>query len=76
MARELCDYFEKGYASYYLVDYVPTVSAQIDADQIAQVFEFLQATADLAPKKKRAVNALNKADALTEELEGRIRLST
>ncbi len=76
VAHQVCEHFENGDSIYYLVDYQPTISAELDTGTLSRIYAYLQSIADLNPKKKRLVNALNKAEALTDELENRIRLST
>lgn len=72
LSKELCESYEKGYSPYYVADYRPPVCAEIDVWPVWGVYDFLRVAAELAPKKKRLVNALKKAGKLTDQLEKRI----
>ncbi|MBD3392487.1 MAG: S1 RNA-binding domain-containing protein [Chitinivibrionales bacterium] len=76
LASEVCLRFEKGDSIFYLIDYHPRISTEFDVSSLGAIIDFLREVADLAPKKKRVLNALKKADALTGELENRVALST
>ncbi|MFP4415726.1 MAG: S1 RNA-binding domain-containing protein [Chitinispirillaceae bacterium] len=76
LATQVCEHFEKGDSIYYLVDYQPAISADLDTGTLSRIYAYLQSIADLNPKKKRLINALKKDNALDEHLENRIRLST
>ncbi len=76
LASEICSRFEKGDSALLLVDYHPQISAELELSSLSAVFEFLRGLADLAPKKKRVMNALRKANQLTDALENRIKLCT
>jgi len=71
-AQELCDCFEKGYTPFYCADYVPAICAELDVWGVWRVYDFLAFTEELAPKKKRLINALKKNDKLSVQLENHI----
>jgi uncharacterized protein len=75
LAADICSHFTKGDTVYYLIDYNPAISAELDASSLNAVYDFLQDSAGLAPKKKRVLNALKKAGALNDIIENRIKLS-
>lgn len=74
VVKSIIEHFEEGDSIYYLHDYVPSISAHVTPDLLSEIFAYLQEIKDLAPKKKRLVNTLKKADALTREAEKRIEL--
>jgi uncharacterized protein len=75
LATTLCSAFENKDMPYYLGDYVPTVVAQIETSQVWRIYDYLQDIANLAPKKKRLINAMKKAGTLTDPLQKRIELT-
>lgn len=74
VATKICEHFEKGDAVYYLCDYIPSISAEVDISILADIFHNLQEIKTLSPKKKRVYNALNKAGTLTDSISKRIEL--
>ncbi len=76
LAKKICDHFEKGDSIFYLNDYVPEISSELGISLLADIYAKLQEIADLAPKKKRVITTLTKAEALTKSIEKRIQLST
>jgi uncharacterized protein len=72
LASELCSAFERGEIPYYLSDYNMAIATELDAFTVWEIFDYLNSIHELAPKKKRALNAVKKAGALSEELEQRI----
>ena len=72
ISKELCESFEKGDSPYYLADYRPAISAEVDITQLWSIFDFLKEVAALSPQKKRLINALKKSNRLTEQLHKRI----
>jgi uncharacterized protein len=73
-ASELCEHFENGDSVFYLYNYHPLFSLELDSIVIFNIFNFLQEIKDLSSKKKRVINALKKAGILTSKLENRIKL--
>lgn len=76
LAKRLISFFEQGYSAYYLSDYDLQISIEMETAQVCEVFDFLSSVDSLAPKKKRLLSALKKADILTSELEDRVVLAT
>jgi len=76
LAVKVCTCFEKGDTIFYLSDYSPDVSAQLDLAALGDIYEFLRRIEELAPKKKRIIGMLHKANALTEDIERRIQFCT
>jgi uncharacterized protein len=74
ISKELCESFEKGDSPYYLADYRPSITAEVDITQLWGVFDFLKGAAALSSQKKRLVNALKKSNKLTEQLQKKITL--
>jgi len=72
LAREICISFEKGFSPYFLADYHPPAAAELDAGILHEIFDFLREQAELAPKKKRLINALSKANKLAPDAENHI----
>src|SRR5271157_2460797 len=72
ISKELCESFEKGDSPYYLADYRPAITAEVDITQLWSIFDFLKEVAALSPQKKRLINALKKSNRLTEQLHKRI----
>jgi uncharacterized protein len=76
IAAEACACFEGEDSFYFVNDYNPLISASLDLTTVSEIFAFLRKIADLAPKKKRVLNALTKSGMLDEEQENRIKLCT
>lgn len=76
LAKEVCQSFQQGDSAFYVVDYHPGIAAELEASQIHEIYDFLKEVADLAPKKKRLINALTKSNDLTPAVEERIQLTT
>lgn len=76
VAKEICRSYKNGDSIFYLNDYQPSICAHLDLASINDVYNFLGEISSLAPKKKRLINALKKADKYSETLENRIRLCT
>lgn len=76
ISKELCESFEKGDSPYYLADYRPSISADVDISQLWGIFDFLKEAAALSSQKKRLINALKKSNKLTDQLQKRISLCT
>ncbi len=76
VAKKICEHFEKGDSVYYLCDYVPLISAEVDAGVLSDIFNTLTTIKGLSSKKKRVLNAYSKAQVLTKDVEKRITLST
>jgi uncharacterized protein len=72
LASTICASYDQGDWPYYLCEYIPSVSAELDIVQLWEIYDFLGDAAELAPKKKRLTNALRKAGKLTDALEHRI----
>ncbi|HUI93698.1 MAG TPA: Tex-like N-terminal domain-containing protein [Chitinivibrionales bacterium] len=76
LSKELCECYEKGYSPWYCADYRPNVAAELETPGVWSIYDFLRSMAELAPKKKRLLNALKKSGKLTDELEKQITLNT
>ncbi len=76
IAAAICEAFERGDSVFYLSDYEPQISAETDINLLSEIYEALSNIQDMAPKRKRLLNALSKAGALSEELEHRIETCT
>jgi uncharacterized protein len=72
VALETCICFENGDSPFFASDYNPLISVSLDLTTVSDIFVYLKQITDLAPKKKRVLNALAKANALNPELENRI----
>lgn len=75
LAAALCEAYEEGDWPFYLHDYVPEISAELELRQVWEVYDFLDSVAALSSKKKRLVNALKKAKKLDEALQAQIEIS-
>jgi uncharacterized protein len=69
LAKELCDCYEKGYSPYYCADYRPTVAAELEIPVVWSIYDFLSSMEELAPKKKRLLNALKKSGKCSDDSE-------
>jgi uncharacterized protein len=76
LAKEICLSFEKGLSAYYLNEYHPAISAEVDGSLLHEIFDYLRELSELVPKKKRLINALSKAGKLPPEMENRINAMT
>jgi uncharacterized protein len=76
LALQVCDHFDKGDSIFYLADYSPLISSQLDLGAVAAIYGFLQEISELLPKKKRIQGLFQKSDALSPEIENRIKLCT
>jgi protein Tex len=75
IVKEIRDSFEKGDSPYYVADYLPSICAELELPQVWDIFDFLKEAENLAPLKKRLVNALKKSNKLSEQAQRRIALS-
>jgi uncharacterized protein len=75
IVKELRESFEKGDLPYYLADYVPSISTELELSQLWDIHDFLKEAEALAPQKKRLLNALKKSNKLTDQLQRRIALT-
>jgi len=73
ISRDLCTSFESGLNPYFLADYSPTISIDMDITQIWEVYDYLAYLDELNPKKKRVLSAWKKANALSEEIQQRVK---
>jgi len=76
VATKICEHFEKGDSVYYLCDYIPAIAVEVDISTLSDIFDSLQEIKSLSPKKKRVINALNKAGVLSDSARKRIELCT
>lgn len=76
VAAKLCERFAKGESPFYLCDYHADVVAELDTAAVFDIFDTLQEIADLAPKRKRVLNAFRKANVLTPAIENRVKAGT
>ncbi len=72
IAVKICEHFEKGDSVFYVCDYVPAVAVEVDISTLADIFSTLTEVKGLSPKKKRVLNALGKADVLTDAVKKRV----
>jgi len=73
-AVKICEHFKKGDSVFYVCDYVPAVAVEVDVSTLADIFSTLTEVNGLSPKKKRVINALGKADVLTDAAKKTITL--
>ncbi|MDD5675209.1 MAG: Tex-like N-terminal domain-containing protein [Chitinivibrionales bacterium] len=76
LAQTLCACFVKGDTPYYCSEYIPAVAAEMESDQVWDIFEFLREADRLPPKKKRLISILQKDGKLTNALQQRIDVCT
>ncbi len=76
IATKICEHFEKGDSVYYICDYIPAIAAELDITTCADIYSTLNEIKGLSSKKKRVLNALSKADELTDENKQRVMLCT
>ncbi|KMQ50899.1 Transcription accessory protein (S1 RNA-binding domain) [Chitinispirillum alkaliphilum] len=76
IAERICDAYQKGDSPYYLLEYVPQVSMELDSSTLWEIYDYLKGMEDLSAKKKRAINAFKKAGKLTTTVEKQINFST
>jgi uncharacterized protein len=72
IASKICEHFEKGDSIYYLSDYNPYICVELSISSISDIYNTLKNIQSLEPKKKRVINALKKANTLTNTIEKRI----
>ncbi len=75
LVKEIRESFEKGDSPYYAADYIPSICAEVELSQLWEIHDFLSEAETLSSQKKRLLNALKKANKLTEPLQRRIALS-
>lgn len=75
-AEVICEHFDQGDSVYYLADYFPAVASETDISVLHKIYETLAAIKELEPKKKKAINALKKAELLTDDDKERIEMCT
>jgi len=76
VAHKLCAAFTKKLLPPYLIDYEPSLSAELSIELLWGVFDTLSRIAELEPKKKRIANALKKAGTTDEALLRRVEMTT
>jgi uncharacterized protein len=76
MADFLCLAYEKGDSPYFLAEYSPQMSSYMDISALWEVYDSLDAMAELETKRKRVANAYKKIGKLTPALEKRLGLVT
>ena len=74
IVKELRESLEKGDSPYYIADYRPSICAEAELSQLWEIHDFLDDAEALSSQKKRLLNALKKANKLTEPLQRRISL--
>ncbi len=74
IAVKICEHFEKGDSVFYVCDYVPAIAVEVNVSILADIFSTLTEVKGLSPKKKRVINALGKADVLTDEVKKTVTL--
>lgn len=57
-----------------MADYIPSICAEVELSQLWEIHDFLNEAETLSSQKKRLINALKKANKLTEPLQRRIAL--